>query len=81
MAEPIALTMSNNKPCSMVWEARVYRVLDEPTFLDMDYGTMTHPLDSTAWRFIAAADDGDSRVFDVRYDNSMKQWCMVRSYA
>jgi hypothetical protein len=80
MAESVTLTMQDNRPSQMRWNAHDYRVLDEPTLLDMDYGVMTHPLPAAAWRFTAAADDGDTRVFDVRYDRSSGQWVMVRSY-
>lgn len=78
--EPVTLAMTNNRPSRMSWGARDYRVLDEPTLLDLEYGLMTHPSPSPAWRFTAVAEDGDTRVFDVRYDSSIEQWCMVRSY-
>lgn len=80
MLEPITLTMSNNKPCRMVWCQREYRVMDEPTLLEMEYSRMTHPLPNPAWRFTAGADDGDTRVFDVRFDHASAQWQIVRSY-
>jgi hypothetical protein len=79
MPESVMLTMSHDKPSSMQWDGRDFRVLDEPTLLDMEYGSMTHPLPNPAWRFTAACAD-DVRVFDVRFDQAAEQWRMVRSY-
>lgn len=80
MLEHIALTMRDSKPCRMVWGDREYRVMDEPTLLDMEYSRMTHPLPDPAWRFTAGSGDGDTRVFDVRFDQASAQWQIVRSY-
>ena len=56
-----------------------YRGVLPDSFLDA--GAFTHPPRvSLGWRFQATADDGDSHVFDIRFDEHRGVWMLLRAY-
>ena len=70
-------------PTRMFWAGRRYRVTDTPTRLgpgtDLLYASaMTHPPSPlTGWRFQGSSEDGDTRVFDVRWAEG-GAWKLIR---
>lgn len=71
-------------PARMVRDGRRYRVSDTPTRLGPEPGApvspaITHPpRPLMGWRFQGTADDGESRIFDVRRTNVSGPWELFR---
>jgi hypothetical protein len=71
-------------PVRMVWAGRRYRISDTPTRLGPEPDgllspEMTHPpRPLVGWRFQGTADDGDSRIFDVRRRGPAGEWELFR---
>ncbi|MBK4346643.1 hypothetical protein [Lacisediminihabitans changchengi] len=69
-------------PERFVWDGRRYRVSDTPTALDVDYAAITHPPDQMplGWRFQGTSDAGETRMFDVLFDESRQEWQLLHTY-
>ena len=69
-------------PERFVWDGRRYRVSDTPTALDVDYAAITHPPDDMplGWRFQGTSDAGETRMFDVLFDESRQEWQLLHTY-
>jgi hypothetical protein len=69
-------------PEQLEWHGHIYRVTDTPTVLDRDWGLMTHPPKGLliGWRFHGTDQDGDSRVFDVLFNDVRQEWELLRDY-
>ncbi|MDQ1570139.1 MAG: hypothetical protein QOF79_813 [Actinomycetota bacterium] len=69
-------------PVGFVWEGIHYRVTDSPTRLEIDDAIITH-VDSvpSGWRFQGTNDRGDSRVFDVIFNERSREWHVLKTYA
>jgi len=69
-------------PERFVWDGKRYRVSDTPTALDVDYAAITHPPDEMplGWRFQGTSDAGDTRMFDVLFDESRQEWQLLHTY-
>jgi hypothetical protein len=82
LAEAVAVwTSDQGVPERLVWGSQRYRVTDEPTSLEIDYATITHPpVDFFGWRFQGTSDVGETRIFDVRFDSDCRQWRLLRTY-
>lgn len=68
-------------PVRLVWRGRRFRVTDRPTPLREVVSAVgiTHPLEPlVGWRFQGTAEDGDSRIFDVRTRG--RSWELVAVY-
>lgn len=84
--EPVALALVDDVPTALTWRSKRFRVADSPTRLsrpaDWFYdAVITHPpAPAIRWRFVGRADDGESRVFDVRYDLVHGRWELLRAF-
>jgi len=69
-------------PERFVWDGRRYRVSDTPTALDVDYAAITHPPDDMplGWRFQGTSDAGETRMFDVLFDENRQEWQLLHTY-
>ena len=68
-------------PEQFVWAGNHYSVTDTPTPLDVDYAAITHPgAMPLGWRFQGTSDSGDTRMFDVLYDDARREWQLLHSY-
>jgi hypothetical protein len=69
-------------PNQLEWRGRKYQVTDTPTVLDWDWGLMTHPPKGllVGWRFQGTDEDGDSRIFDVFFNDVRQEWEILRGY-
>lgn len=68
-------------PERFVWDGKRYRVTDTPTPLDVDYASITHPpLMPPGWRFQGTSDAGDTRMFDVLYDEARQEWQLLHTW-
>jgi hypothetical protein len=80
----VRVELDEEFPAALHWSSRRWTVIDAPTRLgitdDVAYaGVITHPPTPwLAWRFTARADDGDVRVFDIRY--RANGWDLIRTY-
>jgi hypothetical protein len=83
------VTSAAGEPEHLVWRARRFRVTDMPTalvgpcdwwspFAEHDVSPGHVPLSISGWRFQASADDGETHVFDVEYDEV--HWRLVRVF-
>ncbi|MBC7725498.1 MAG: hypothetical protein H7146_12270 [Burkholderiaceae bacterium] len=79
---PVAVwTAETGRPQRLFWGGRRYRVTDTPTLVDADFGFITHPPDlPPVWRFQGTTDDGQSLVFDVRFDHARGEWVLLRTW-
>jgi hypothetical protein len=69
-------------PVGFVWEGKHYRVTDSPTRLEVDDRIITHAAQiPTGWRFQGTGDTGESRVFDVVFNERNREWRVVKTYA
>ena len=74
-------TDSAGTPERLFWSGRRYRVTDTPTLVEIEWAAFTHPPEvPRTWRFQGSSDDGDVRVFDVRYLAEREEWQVVRTY-
>ncbi|GGF16586.1 hypothetical protein [Subtercola lobariae] len=86
--EVVAVWLKDGRPNRLVWRARRFRVTDSPTRLAdalpelfLDASALTHPPRPTpGWRFQATANDGEARVFDIRYDEHRDVWLLLHTY-
>jgi hypothetical protein len=69
-------------PERFVWDGRRYRVSDTPTALDFDYAAITHRPDHMplGWRFQGTSDSGQTRMFDVLFDENRQEWQLLHTY-
>ncbi len=68
-------------PERFVWAGIRYRITDTPTPLDVDHGAITHPGSMPlGWRFQGTSGAGDTRMFDVLYDTSRREWQLLHTY-
>lgn len=85
LRSPVAVWLDDGgKPSRLVWEGRRYRVSDEPTALsELLDERVTHlpAVPPVGWRFQGTEGNGESRVFDVRFDPARGQWFLVGTYA
>jgi hypothetical protein len=80
-ATVVVWTRVDGTPERLVWNSRRYRVSDTPTLQELDWVAVTHPPSMPPfWRFQGTADDGDSRVFDVRFEDATNQWRLLRAF-
>ncbi|WP_346769365.1 hypothetical protein [Planctomonas sp. JC2975] len=74
---------ADGTPKRMFWAGHRYRVTDTPTRLGPEPGLLlspaiTHPPSPlNGWRFQGTSDDGDTRVFDVRFADD-DGWELIR---
>lgn len=84
MTDPV-LTMwtgPHGVPVGFVWEGVRYRVTDSPTRLDIDDSLITHLTHvPDGWRFQGTTEQGESRVFDVIFNERLREWRVVKTYA
>jgi hypothetical protein len=76
--EPVEVWMETarpDRPESMVWRAKRWRVIDEPTVPDWVHWP-THPRDYAAWRITVLAEDDEIHVIDILRTSS--GWVLVR---
>jgi hypothetical protein len=74
-------TGAGGVPERFAWHGRRYRVSDTPTPLEDLLGGLTHiPALPPGWRFQGTADDGDTRVFDVLFDDARQEWLLLHTY-
>ena len=56
-------------------------VIEPPTPLDIDYAAITHPaVMPLGWRFQGTSEAGDTRMFDVLYDEPRQEWQLLHTY-
>ena len=68
-------------PERFVWAGTRYRISDTPTPLEPDYAHITHPvIAAPGWRFQGTSDAGDSRMFDVLFDEARNEWVLLHTY-
>jgi len=68
-------------PERFFWNGNRYRVSDTPTPLEVDFTAITHPpLMPLGWRFQGTSDAGDTRMFDVLYDELRLEWHLLHTY-
>lgn len=74
---------SIGKPQRLVWDGERYTVTDTPTPLESLFDDWTTHLPAgvqNGWRFQGTADDGRSRVFDIRDDGHTGRWTLIATY-
>ena len=74
-------TGAQGVPERFVWAGTRYRITDTPTPLEPDYALITHPvIEAPDWRFQGTSEAGDSRVFDVLFNEARREWLLLRTY-
>lgn len=74
----VTLWFEDGLPARLVHDGTRYRVSDHPTRLEDEIVPLTHPLVLAGWRFQGTAENGTTRVFDVRQRRGA--WRVVRTY-
>jgi hypothetical protein len=84
-------TTTAGAPERLVWRSRRFRVSDTPTalvapcdwwapFTPSSFEIRHPPLAIAGWRFQATAEDGETHVFDVRCDDTAREWRLLRVF-
>ncbi len=68
-------------PERFVWDGERYRVSDSPTPLECDFAAVAHPSGMPlGWRFQGTNESGETRMFDVLYDDRSREWRLLHTY-
>ena len=77
--DTVAVWLTDGTPDRLVWNGNRYRVSDHPTPLEDEFYWVTHPpVGIVGWRFQGTAEDGTTRMFDIRQNGD--GWTLVRIY-